>query len=180
VRLILRSQKVIAIQSRLDICAVRYATSRERFFRGITLSNKVVHASMIATSIARGLMLIPVVGEVAMVGQQLGKATNQVSGNWQLAQLGLQQLADAKHSLCEVSPYSEERIFCFGSHPVIAGSLKRGKAFFPDLFARFHYRKENLGSVTCMLASNPMFYTKLKLQGDTELQLDNYADTYAH
>lgn len=180
VKLIVHSQKTVAIQARLDICAVRYATSRERFFSGITQSNKVVHASMIATSIARGLMLIPVVGEVALVGNQLGKAVNRASGEWQKIQIGLQQMADVKHSLCEATPYSDERIICYGSHPMLAGMLKRGRTFFPDLYARFHYRKRDLGSVTCRLASNPFFSTKLDLRGDTQLETNNFADVYAH
>jgi hypothetical protein len=179
-RLILSSQKLIATKARLDICAVRLATSRERFLRNVTATNDYVYTSLITTYIARGLMFVPVVGPAAAIGQRGSAVANKSFARGQEAMILKQQGEEALLMKCEKTPFSEQAIFCSLSQPILKTAMKRGKALFPDLYQRYEWKKKDLGTVSCYLAANPTLRTKLRLKGDPQLKIDNYTDAYAN
>jgi hypothetical protein len=171
---------MIATQARLDVCAVKLAVSREKFLRTMAVSNQYVHTTVMAVYVARGLMLVPIVGEIALIGQQGAVYANRAATLWQEAEILKQQATELKHARCEKTPFSDQPAFCVANPPVLAFALRRKRAFFPDIKHVYEWKKRDLGWVSCHLTRNPLLRTRLKIQGDLGLWKDDYSDVYAN
>lgn len=178
-KLILSAQKRVAIKSRLDICAVSLATSRETFLRDMAISNQYVTISVTAVYIARGLMLVPWTAPAAAIGANVAKVANRGMTAWQDGKILAQEAIEKFRMKCPATPFSDELIGCALSKPFIRPSIKRTSAFFPDIKNVYEWRNQDLGFVTCTVLTDPLTYTTLDLRGDPTLTIDDYTDAYS-
>ena len=177
VKLVLHSQSKVALQSRLDICAVKRATAREQLYRSIARSNFYLQGTVYGIYAARGLRLLPGANIFAAVGEQALLAANRAISAWQELQIVSTQAGELAGIRCAPTPFSKEPAFCTTS-PGLRGVLRRKKPFFPDIKGVYASPLKKLGRVNC-LASLKM-RTALEIRGDPELWQTNYDDTYTH
>lgn len=177
VKLVLLSQRKVALQSRLDICAVKRATMREQLYRSLARSNFYLQGTVYGIYAARGLRLIPIPGIMVFgaVSERALLATNRALSGWQEMQVESTQVAELAGVRCERTPFSEQAAFC-AMTPVLKRALKRKKPWFPDIRGVYVLQGKKLGSVTC-LASLTM-RTTLEIRGDPELWESKYEDAY--
>lgn len=175
-KLILSAQKVVATKARLDICAVRLATSRERFLREISTTNEYVKVSVYTVYAARAAVVLS--GGALLAAERLAVQANQIASLWQEGQTVLQQGREATLFNCEKTPFSDQRILCYANPPILKQGLQRTRALFPDIKDVYEWKRKNLGWVECRLVDKPTVSTRLKLNGDLRLKADDYSDVY--
>ena len=174
-----RAQARAALQARLDVCAVKLAAARERFYFRLAKANEGVEATKVAIYAARAAMLIPGAGEAAAAGQQELLALNATlaaaeDGLWMEA-----ATAELSRLRCAPSGYSRESAACLVS-PLLSGALQRQKTLFPDVRGTLvHLAPGNsLARVHCTGLAHAVA-TGLEVRGDPALrQLQGYTDAY--
>lgn len=176
VKVVQLSQRRIAMQSRLDVCALQLIDVRRQLAVGLVRTNQVIRLTALAVSMSRGLKILtgPAGALVGTMGEAALVQTNRAAAS---AQEGLRLLGATREvagALCAPSPFSKEAAFCTLSPP-LPSALVRQKAPFPDLAGPLVFRDRWLARVTCRGGRG---VTKMKLAGDPGLRSKDFPDFY--
>jgi hypothetical protein len=173
-----QSHTKIALQSRLDICAVKHALGREQFLRQMARSNKYLRWSIRAVNLARGLrvagIIFPPAGMAGAMGEQAALRANEFISKYQDANVFGLQGAEAISLPCRATPFSAELAGCYIT-PLVQRALMREKPLFPDLRGELRWTKPELGKVTC---ASGITRTRIRISGDLNLSDPDYWDEY--
>jgi hypothetical protein len=125
-----RSQARIALQSRLDTCAVRAAVARERLLRDLRASNAALESTILGIYAARAALLAPGAGAGAAAEAGALLRANGALAAAQDADVG--KSAAEELAPCGPDSFSSEYAACLATPPV-AASFRRQPALFPDV-----------------------------------------------
>lgn len=175
-RIVVASQQRIAMQSRLDICALSLLKKREALARSLVSGNQVIRATSVAIYFARGIRIFagPVGQVVGGVGEQALLRVNQTAARWQDLQLMRYQAMELAGLRCGNTPYSRGPAFCLIT-PSLVSATKREKAMMPDIAGPRVFLKKPLARADCRGRGAR---TTLRLDGDTTLTRANFSDRY--
>ncbi len=170
------SQQRIAMQSRLDICAVRYLHIRKHFAENLITSNRMIRLTALALYMAKGLSALGgVAGKLlGSLGEAGLKKINHGSAHWQNTQLALYQTKELVAARCAPTPFSKDPAFC-QPNSFLKQALQREKALLPDVYGPLVFRTSPLLRVTC---TGKKQQTRLSLDGDTQLFKNSFSDFY--
>lgn len=168
------AQRRVALQSRLDICAVRAAAERKQVLARITETNQQIRWTVTAISMARGASLVTgPIGAVALrVGQAALVRANGALALWQEKQLALAAAGEWRRSLCTPTPYSDTSAYCL-SRPPIRAALRREKTIFIDVRGPLVHA----GQSTHRCFADGLVST-VELTGDPALREKRFRDQY--
>jgi hypothetical protein len=175
-----RSQAKIALQSRLDLCAVRLAREREETLERITELNEALHMTIIGIYAARGIAIAS-----GPLGFALGKgaeaallAANRSLAGAENALVALGSARELGLLTCATDAFSQEPAFC-NMRPWLPEALQRAPTLFPDILGTLVHKTPGarLARAACRASLfDPS--TTLALEGDGLLSKAGYQDTY--
>lgn len=112
--LVRRTQEKIALQSRLDICAVRIVQRRKNLLKEVAHLNTAIRATVYGTYVARGLIIVtgPAGRIVGGLGVKGLVKLNRTLARWQDVRIKLAAGMEALDTYCRPTPYSESPAFC--------------------------------------------------------------------
>ncbi len=174
----LRAQARIALQSRLDICAVKLALGRKRALENLASTNLALRSSVTAIYVARGLLVAGgPVGAAGAGGQSALLRVNQTLALAQNLLLTKLAAAEAQSWICRATKYSHEKAGCLLSPPALT-AFRREKTLFPDVRGALVHRREGplLASVRC--AGGKGLVTEIALRGDAHLVRARFEENY--
>ncbi len=170
------TERRVAAQSRLDICAVRLSERRQKLLRDLTRLNKAQRLTVLAIYAARGAMLAgPATAAFGGLGQvqllQLNKATALAQDTRILAA----EAAELAASLCASTPFARGPVFCSAT-PRPKRAFQRERTLFADVLGPLQsLSKQRLTQVSCRQGN---LETRLALHGDPSLMTDSFKDRY--
>ncbi len=177
VKIGLSEQAAVALQSRLDQCAVRLAVSRKRTLAQLAKANGPLRLTVLGIYAARGVKLAGPIG--AAFGTLSEAALLQANRALGLFQDGLIAKASAEEAaklLCPANRFSREPVVCL-SNPPLPLAFFRESALFPDIRGGLmHRRRETaLATIRCWKKS---FRTTIELRGPARLDHGHFLDAY--
>lgn len=175
-KIITASQQRIAMQSRLDICALSLIKKRQRLAHSLATGNQVIRASSTAIYFARGIRIFS-----GTVGQVLGGLSEQALLRLNQAAARLQDLELARYQAMELAglhcgstPYSKGSAFCL-MLPALASATKREPALMPDVYGPRVFLRTPLARADCR---GKGARTVMRLEGDPLLTQPKFSDRY--
>ena len=173
-----RAQARVALQSRLDECAVRAAVARERLFARLGAANAGVNDTKLAIYALRAAALVPGAGEAAMAGQEALLALNKSLAAAEDLLLATGAAAELGKLRCPPTSYSHEAAACVALPPVGA-ALEHEETLFPDVRGPLRHRKEGRRLARIRCAGPHGLSTTLEVTGDPGLRsMKGYEDAY--
>ncbi len=140
------AQARVALQSRLDVCAVRLAVARERLLKQISRTNTALEVNIAAIYAGRAAMAIPGAGAGAAAAVQALLAVNASLAASQTGLLALAQAREVSAIRCAPDSYSVELAGCFANPPV-ASAFERNATLFPDVKGTLAFRDAGSGDL---------------------------------
>jgi hypothetical protein len=175
--LVRRIQARVAMQSRLDICAVRIVAGRKRLLEEIVWTNRVLEGTKVSIYAARGAKAVA--GPVGAVFGTMTEAAllvlNRATAIGQEARLLAAEAVELSARLCAATPYSRGTAFC-AVRPGVRGSLQRESTIFPDV--RGPLRHRGRGPLLRADCRGDALRTQLVLEGDPDLERTDFMDRY--
>lgn len=176
VKVIQFSQQRIAMQSRLDLCALRLVQARRELAVSLVAQNRVIRTTALGIAMARGLSILG--GPAGKLLGTLGEAgllrANQAAAAWQEAKVAHLQAKELLLLRCAPTPYSQKLAACW-AQPSIRQALRRAPALFPDVKGAMEFVAAPLGRARC---EGGKLSTKMRLEGDQKLIHANFTDAY--
>lgn len=175
VRIVGLSQAKVAMQSRLDICALGLALGRKKHLEEIVQTNRLLQITVTGIYMARGAEILggPVGKLFGKIGEEGLLAANRSLAAWQDARSLLQNAREWKRVVCSPTPFSSGPAFC--SPP--GDYLFRKSTLFRDVkgtlqvraatstLARFHCQGEKRAAT-------------ILIQGKPDLSESHFTDAY--
>jgi hypothetical protein len=173
-----KEQARVALQARLDVCAVRIAAARERLFSRLVTTNRALEGTVLGLYAARGALLLGPGG--AALGGLSEAALLRANGALAAAESALVAAAQAGElaaARCAPTTVSRETALC-AALPPLAELLAREPTLFPDVRGRLRGRAEadGLGRIRCF--GERGLVTVLAVQGDQGLLQEGFHDGY--
>jgi hypothetical protein len=177
IKVVNASQQRIAMQSRLDICAVRLLEIRRSAAKEFVRTNSILRSTALAIAMARGAILLggPAGALLGKAGEAALLRLNQATAQWQEARVWFFQARELSLHRCSPTPFSRKEALCQVS-PSLKEGLKRSPSLFPDVRGPLQFLKGPLARVRCQ--SFTLLRTTLVLEGDPSLTTGNFADHY--
>lgn len=179
VEVIRRSQAKVALQSRLDVCAVELAVGRQKLFRSLTSTNRWMRITATGIAMARGAMLLtgPVGAMLSGMGMRAMMLLNRALALEQQIEIAAATGKEALRLICRSNQFSREMASCWASPPLLS-HLIREKTLFPDVNGPIVFRKSgrDLSLVRCMALSAR---TEIRIEGDPTLTKKGWEESYA-
>lgn len=177
-RLAASAQAAVALQARLDVCAVRLAASRERALSRLARANGVLRLTVTGIYAARGLKAAGPVGAVlGGASEAVLLRMNQGLGLFQAAELTRASAAELALLPCRADRWSTEPAACLAS-PALATALRRERTLFPDVTGVLVHREQNGRSLARFRCRGGTKKTTLELLGSRDLSDTDYRDEY--
>jgi hypothetical protein len=170
------SQQRIAMQSRLDICALSLIKKRERLAKSLAEGNQVIRTTALGIYSLRGLRILtgPLGQVLAGIGEQALLRMNQLAARWQDLQLSRYQAMEILGLRCQATPYSGGPAICLMA-PALASATKREPALMPDVSGPRVFLRAPLARADCR---GKGARTILRLDGDPTLTRAEFSDRY--
>lgn len=176
--LVRRMQDRIAMQSRLDICAVSLLQKRKNLFHEIAELNRFIRLTVYGVSVARGLTVVT--GPVGRVFGGLSEKAlvqlNRTLAQTQDARVALAVAVESMNAVCPSTAYSKGPAFCRAG-PSLAGSFVRERTIFPDLRGAKRL-KSSASRVSHVECRGGRMLTRIRLEGDPTLEKGSFQDRY--
>jgi len=175
-KIVTSSQQRIAMQARLDICALALIKKRERLARSLISGNRVIRATAVAIYMTRGLRLLtgPLGQVAAAMGERALLQANQLAARWQSLSLIRYQAAELAGLRCSPTPFSREPALCLIT-PALASATKRERALMPDVAGPLVFLRAPLARADCR---GKGARTTMSLNGDRTLTRSSFSDRY--
>lgn len=176
--IIRKTHRRTALQSRLDICAVRLAEARKNLLADLTHWNLTVQATKYGIYAVRGVKLLGPgaaalggMGEIALLQMNRAAALAQEASSFKT------QAKEFAGAACAPTPYSRETAFCLVT-PATRLALTRTKTIFADVRGPLRHAgtKRSLAEIRCRSLGNAE--TRIAVAGDPELFTANFTDRY--
>lgn len=171
------TQRRIALQSRLDICAVKMVVARRALLKELKTTNLALRLNVTAIYVARGAVLAgPGGAAISAASVPALLSMNRTIAAAQNALLALAQTKELAGSFCSTTPFSKEPTFCRVEPP--ARAFVREKTLFPDVAGAMRtppQTKSSLGRVFC---AGRGAETVLSISGDPTLTAGRFEDRY--
>lgn len=174
------TQESVALQSRLDLCAVRLAVRRKALLENLVKSNAALKLTSLAIYVARGAKMAGPTGvvlggasETALLKINRGLALEQE------AELLSASASELRALQCPATPFSVVPARC-APFPPAASATRRERALFPDVKGTLVHRKQekSVAYFRCW-ASQPRASAMLRVLGDARIEKSGYRDFYA-
>jgi hypothetical protein len=176
-----RAQGRVALQSRLDVCAVRAAVARERLYGQLAKANEGVNDTKLAIYAMRAAALVPGAGEAALAGQEALLTLNKSLAAAEDALVLAGEAEELARLRCGPTVYSSaERAACVATPP-LALALEHEETLFPDVRGPLQHRSSTraLAKIRCMGVDG--LRTTLEVRGDPGLRSwKGYEDVYTY
>ncbi len=172
------AQAKTALQSRLDICAVRLATDRKQTLKKVAATNAGLRATVVGIYVARGAMLAGPIG--AITGGATLAVLLRTNQTIALVQQGILAAAEARelfHLRCEANQYSGSFAACV-PNPPLELALHREQVLFPDVKGAYVHRKRGSKLAGFRCSGGKGQATTLEITGDPKLLGDEFRDKY--
>jgi hypothetical protein len=172
------SQGKIALQSRLDVCALRMAMARKQTLQKLVRTNQALALTVTGIYLARGVKIAgPVGAAVGSVSEAAMLRMNSVLATAQESLIAVATGKELAHMRCDQSFYSKEEAHCW-PFPPIKTALRRESTLFPDVRGTLTHQKkgEELALFRCQRGRNA---AAIELRGDSRLMKENLEDAYA-
>lgn len=172
------AQADVALQARLDVCAVRLAVARAATLSRLTRANQGLRLTALGIYAARGAKAAGPVGavlggasELVLLRMNQGLAFYQDGEHLQASALELAGLA------CAAGRYSREPAWCL-AQPSLASALRREQALFPDVKGPLVHRQggRRLARFHC---AGGRRRSGIELSGSSDLSKNDFSDHYA-
>ena len=173
-------QNAIALESRLDICALQTIHSRMRLFQSLSESNAVLHKIQITIDAIRGTKVIPIVGELSTLGEPALLELAKLIKLAQDQQIIEETIKEGSQLNCRKNKYSAERAACLFA-PITHAQLHRETTLFPDVPGRISLlnTQQSLAVIRCQsLFSTKLYQSSIALLGDPKLFERNFTYVY--
>lgn len=178
IRLTVLAQNRVALQSRLDICAIERAVKRKNALQRIVELNQALDKSAKAIYAARAAVLTGVGAAAGAAALPALLAVNQTAHRAQQALVYALTAKEAAASLCQPTQHSAERAGCLVT-PLLASALAEKHALFPDVsegvWQKAHSGEE-LAAVRCQALKR--LKTKIVVLGQSGLLDHQFRDRY--
>jgi hypothetical protein len=173
-----RAQARVALQSRLDVCAVRAAVARERLYGRLAKTNEGVNSTKLAIYAMRAAALVPGAGEVALAGQEALLTLNKSLAAAEDAMELVGETEELGMLRCKATHYSSEQATCVATPPLVT-ALEHEETLFPDVRGPIQHRSgsKRLATIRCFGWGG--MNTTLEVRGDSKLRnWKGYEDAY--
>jgi hypothetical protein len=170
--------KKVALQSRLDICAVELAVTRKELFASITSSNRWLRITAKGIAIARGAMIFggPAAALLGSMGERALLLANKGAFLAQGAKLAFATAKEMSRLKCKATSFSNEAAFCAAS-PTLLTAFEREETVFPDVKGGL-VLKSGTQKLSTILCQGWRARTEISLEGDDSLTEKNFAENY--
>lgn len=171
------SQQRIAMQARLDVCALKLVQSRRSLAVELGRANRILHATKMGVYMARGLQVVggPFGKLLGTAGEQTLLRANQATAQWQKVRTLYFRAQELRLSHCDQNQFSKSLALCH-IQPALGQALEREPTLFPDLHGSLRFRSAPLARARCRGLGN--METIIRLDGDPALLVDSFSDTY--
>jgi hypothetical protein len=173
------AQRRVALQSRLDVCAVKLALARERLLERLTETNAPLEATVLGIYAARAVSAVPIVGAISAADAQALVVANQLLAAGQDAIVLAGAAREAAGLVCQPDAYSREPAWCLVTPPP-PGAFARRTTLFPDVKGTLAHRsgEEAVAKVRCRGGRGAGMETELAVRGDAGLREKGFRDVY--
>jgi hypothetical protein len=173
-----RTQEKMALQSRLDVCALRMALERKSTLNSLVNWNLGIQATAWGIYAARGVKVLgPVGAAVGGASEIVLLRTNAALAAAQEAQLRAAGMKELYRLRCEGGTFSSEPAFCTPS-PSLHKALKRQSALFPDVKGTLSHESRNGSLATFRCRSGGSDKATVELSGDGRLLKKGFRDAW--
>ncbi|MGZ3696065.1 MAG: hypothetical protein ACXWQO_18585 [Bdellovibrionota bacterium] len=164
----------VALQSRLDVCAVDLAVGRKKLMESLVSTNRWVELTADGVAVARGVMLI--LPPLGAMGEEALLAANKLAALEQDAEIAWATAKEIKRLKCAANSFSNQNAFCVATPP-LPTAFKRREKLFEDVSGGFELKnpKSELSRIRCMALSRR---TELSLTGDPALKQRKFNEKY--
>lgn len=175
-QLVALAQKKTALESRLDVCAVRLATSRENTLKRLAEINAGLRINIKAIYAARAALASGIGAAAAAASLPALMSTNRGLALLEQGFLLQKTALEASLGRCASSHFSREPALCTSSPP-LPTALRREKTLYADVLGPYVHlrRSEPLAKVRCWGGPKE---AKLSILGDADLKSLDYRDEY--
>jgi|GEM_PF-5138410 len=172
-----KTQAKVALQARLDVCALRMALERKATLALLVRENQAITLTVLGIYAARGAKAAGPVGAVlGGVSEAVLLRTNKSLALLQDSQLRIAGLKELGRFGCETGRYSREPAGCLPS-PTLFKATSRNSTLFPDVKGTLRHERNGqaLASFHCRggLAS-----AAVELRGNGDLLTDGFTDVW--
>lgn len=178
VEIISRTQRKVALQSRLDICAVELAVGRKKLFEHLASTNDWLRITGTGIAMARGAMILggPAGVLFGKMGEQALLLANRATALEQDLQIHATRAKELLRVRCRATNFSRESAFCVAT-PSLVSALRRNATLFFDVKGAMEFRsvKTELTKVNCRTLS---LRTEIRLTGDPTLTKGEFREAY--
>ena len=171
-------QKRVATQSQLDICAVKWASSREALLEKLAKLNRALQANKLGIYAARGAVVMgPSAGAIGGAALPTLLRINQALALQQDSLITGELLKEIGKQKCPPTPFTLESVDCVAV-PALTIFFHREKTLFPDVKGPLKSRDHGtpLSRIYCKGYRN--LRTELIVQGDPSLLREGFHDSY--
>jgi hypothetical protein len=173
------AQAEVALQARLDVCAVRLALARAAILSRLTRANQGLRLTALGIYAARGAKAAGPVG--AVLGGASEMVLLRMNHSLALYQEGERMRASAVELTglaCSAGRYSREPAWCL-AQPSLAAALRREQALFPDVKGPLVHREggRRLARFHC---AGGRRLTGIELSGTSDLSKNDFSDHYVN
>jgi hypothetical protein len=171
------SQAKVALQSRLDLCALRLATERKKTLQRLQKSNQALALTITGIYLARGVKVMGPVGTVLGGASEAAmlRMNNLLAVGQEAEILGL-AARETRHMRCAPTHYSREEAYCWPS-PLALKSLRRETTFFPDVKGTLTHESRD-GALARFRCRRPPLAASVELRGDARVKTGSFRDAY--
>ncbi|MGE3262784.1 MAG: hypothetical protein AB7K68_13470 [Bacteriovoracia bacterium] len=179
VEVISRTQRKVALQSRLDICAVELSVDRKKLFEHLASTNDWLRITGTGIAMARGAMILggPAGVLFGKMGEQALLLANRATALEQDLRIHATRAKELMRVHCRATNFSRESAFCAAT-PSLVSALRRNATLFFDVKGAVEFRsmKTELTKVRCHTLS---LRTEIRLTGDPTLTKGEVREAYS-
>ncbi|HEY8280053.1 MAG TPA: hypothetical protein VIH99_10535 [Bdellovibrionota bacterium] len=175
-RIAASSQAAMALQSRLDVCAVRLAEGRKRLLEQLVRSNRALELTVVGVYASRGVKLAGPIG--AVVGGLSEAALLQANRGLAFFQTGAIQWTRSREATilrCPSSPFSASEAFCL-TLPELGSAFRRERTLFPDVAGALTSSVRTPGLARILCRGGRRLRTTVVVRGDSRLRNGGFRD----
>jgi hypothetical protein len=166
----------MALQSRLDLCALAMLKKREKLAGRLVWTNRTLEATALGIYASRGLSVLggPIAAWAGAVGEKALLQLNHAAAHWQDADVLLTAAGELASVPCAHTPFSRKPALCQAT-PRLKSALQRSPTLFPDVKGPLRFLSAPLGRFECRSKN---MATRLRLEGDPHLKQERFSDAY--
>jgi hypothetical protein len=174
----MHSENALALEARLDICAVDRIATRRALYDFLVGTNKALQKTKLALYAIRSTKPIPVLGELGSMTEPALLAFANSLKAIQEAKISIGGIKEISKLQCEASPYSNLSAIC-AFQPITLTNFQREETLFADIPGRLSLSEGSLIDISCSgFFSKKIYISKMSMQGDSKLYEPGF--TYAY